>query len=166
MAKTKIEQLGLQSRVFEAMKKEGFSPYKLKEDLERDGHKISVPSIYAFIGKSKEAQKEVIRTDLRAASEYKKLTLDYSKALKDILNEVEEVKNTVKDEKDYTTYNQLIGRLMQGLELIAKLTGDISPTKDAKVDITVIYNQINEKIEKDIKEVDVFELKDDDFETM
>jgi hypothetical protein len=77
--------------------------------------------------------------------------MDYGKELKSILKEVEEVKNNAMVEKDYMTYNQLVGRIMQGIELIAKLTGDIKPK--GSIDINFIYNEINNNIENDMKTV-------------
>lgn len=150
--KLKIVELGLQQRVYEAMKSPTFSANSFCEELKKEGINISVPSILKFISKSKDAQTQFIKEDIKLANELKTLTTDYTKALKDILNEVEEVKNTVKNEKDYVTYNQLIGRLMQGIELIAKISGELNPN-NAKIDIKYVYNEINMNIEKDMKRV-------------
>ena len=147
--KTKVEELGLQRQIFEAMKQPSFSVEKLTRELNDSGISITSQSIRKFIRKSKIAQQEFISKDLQTAEVYKQLTLDYGKAMKDILTEVEEVKNMAKDQKDYTTYNQLIGRLMQGIELIAKLTGDIRPK--GSVDINIIYNEINTDVEKKMR---------------
>jgi hypothetical protein len=148
----KVVELGLQDRVYEEMKKSDFSAGKLATKLKEEGYAISQPSISKFIRNTKEAQKELIKKDLNMASEIKSLTTEYTRALKDILKEVEEVKNTAKDEKDYVTYNQLIGRLMQGIELIAKISGELNPNKNTKIDVKYIYNEINMKLEKDMKE--------------
>lgn len=147
----KVIELGVQDRVYDAMKQPTFSVEALTRDLNAEGIKITAQSIRKFIRKTKKAQQELISKDLRMAEEYKQLTLNYGQALKDILSEVEEVKNMAKDEKDYTTYNQLIGRLMQGIELIAKLTGDIKPK--GSVDITLIYQEINNDMDKRFKEL-------------
>ena len=77
--------------------------------------------------------------------------MDYSKALKEILTEVQEVKDEAKTEKDFTTYNQLVGRLMQGIELIAKLSGDLKPK--GSIDINIIYNEINTDVEKKMSDL-------------
>ena len=145
----KVVELGLEDSIYTAMKKPNFSVESLTRQLCAEGIQITAQSIRKFIRKTKEAQRELISKDMQAAEQFKQLTIDYGKALKDILTEVEEVKNTVKDEKDYTSYNQLVGRLMQGIELIAKLTGDIKPR--GAVDINIIYNEINSNIEKDMK---------------
>lgn len=147
----RVVELGLQTRVLEAMKEPGFSPNKLSATLQKENIDLSAHSIRKFIKNTKEAQRELISRDLHQANELVKITMDYNKALKDILKEVEEVKNEAKTEKDYVTYNQLVGRILQGIELIAKLTGDIKPK--GSVDIKIIYNEISRDIENDMKEV-------------
>jgi len=142
----KVIELGLDNRVFEEMKKEGFSAEGLSRTLKAEGKEISSHSIRKFIKKSKKAQQELIQKDLHAAELLKSQIMDYSYVLKSILEEVTEVKNEAKTEKDFTTYNQLVGRLMQGVELIAKLSGDLKPK--GSVDINIIYNEINTDIEK------------------
>ena len=145
----KVIELGLEDSVYTAMKKPNFSVEALTRQLRGEGINITAQSIRKFIRKTKLAQQELISKDIQVSEQFKQLTMDYSRALKDILTEVEEVKNSAKDEKDYTTYNQLIGRLMQGIELIAKLTGDMKPK--GAVDINIIYQEINNNIEKDMK---------------
>jgi len=147
----KVIELGLQDKVYNAMKKTGFSVDGLCKELNATGVQISSQSISKFIKQTKKAQQQLIKKDIKASQELIKLSMDYNKALKDILNEVEEVKNSAKDDKDYTTYNQLIGRLLQGIELFAKLTGDIKPK--GTTDIKIIYNEINNNIEQEMKDV-------------
>jgi hypothetical protein len=147
----KVIELGLQDRVYDAMRSDRFSVDALTRELNAEGVKITAQSIRKFIKKTKGAQRELIAKDIRAANELVKLTMDYQKALKDILAEVDEVKNTVREQKDYSAYNQLVGRLMQGIELIAKITGDIKPS--GHTDVKIIYNEINNNMEKTMKDV-------------
>jgi hypothetical protein len=147
----KVITLGLQDKVYDAMKKPGFSAEALAREFTADGVKITAQSIRKFIKKTKKAQQVIIQQDMKLSNELVKTAMDYNKALKDILNEVEEVKNEAKDDKDYTTYNQLIGRLLQGIELFAKLTGDMKPKGSG--DINIIYNQISEDVDKDMRDV-------------
>lgn len=149
----KVVELNLQDRVYEEMKKPKFSVEALTRDLNSEGIVITAQSIRKFIRKTKQAQRELISKDLQAANEIKSLTMDYSKALKDILKEVEEVKNTARVEKDMATYNQLVGRIMQGIELIAKLTGDIKPKGSTNIDINIIYKEISDDIETKMRRV-------------
>jgi hypothetical protein len=147
----KVIELGIQDKVYEAMMSPSFSVEALTRSLNSQGIIITAQSIRKFIRKTKDAQKELIKTDLNTAYEIKKLTMDYTKEIKDILTEVKEIKNTALTERDLATVNQMIGRLFQGIELIAKLTGDIKPS--GSVDINIVYNEINNAIEKDMKDV-------------
>lgn len=149
----KVVELGISDRVYDAMKQPKFSVEALTRKLKSEGIDITAQSIRKFIKKTKRAQQQLIANDMSAARELKKITMDYGNTLRGILTEVEEVKNEAKDSKDMTTYNQLIGRLMQGVELIAKLTGDLQPKGTTKVDINVIYNEITEDIESRMKNV-------------
>ena len=148
---SKIDSYNLQSRLFEAMKSPDFNPSTFATQLQKEGFDISHNSIRRYMNNTKEIQKQIISSDLQVAEQVKKITIDYTKALKSILDEVEEVKNTAKTEKDFVTYNQLVGRLMQGIELIAKLSGDMNPK--STIDINIVYKQINEDVEKNMKNV-------------
>ena len=145
----KVIELGLEDSVYTAMKKPNFSVESLTRQLRGEGINITSQSIRKFIRKTKDAQRELISRDIQTAEQFKQLTMDYGTKLKEILTEVEEIKNTAKDIKDLATVNQMIGRLFQGIELIAKLTGDIKPK--GAVDINIIYNEINSNIDKDMK---------------
>lgn len=141
----KVVELGIQDRVYQEMRKPIFTISSLQKQLDTEGIHITNQSISKFIRKTKEAQRELISKDLQAAQQLKEITMDYGKALKDILKEVTEVKKYAWEEKDLMAYNQLVARIYQGIELIAKLTGDIQPR--GKVDINFIYNQISADLE-------------------
>ena len=162
----KVVALGLEDRVYNEMKKPTFSIEKLSRQLSEEGTNITAQSLRKFIHKTKKAQQELIAKDLQTATQVKQLTLDYTHELHSILDEVKDVKNTAKNEKDMATYNQLIGRLMQGIELLAKLTGDIRPK--GTVDINILYQEINNEVQQDMKKLrkDMFSGKiiDVDFE--
>lgn len=147
----KVITLGLENRVFQEMAKPGFTAEGLSRKLEKEGIKISAQSIRKFIKKTKKAQQKLAMKDLQTAKQVKKLTLDYTKAIRGILDEVEEVKNEAKDTKDMITFNQMIDKLYKGIELIAKLTGDLKPNKTT--DVTIIYQQINDDIENEMKDL-------------
>jgi len=153
----KVIQLNLQDRVYNSMKKQDFSVEGLCREFNNEGLKITAQSIRKFIKKTKQAQQELIKKDVKLSNEIMKTAMDYNKALREILNEVKDVKNQAKDEKDFTTYNQLIGRLLQGIELFAKLTGDMKPK--GNVDINIIYNEINDNIENKMEKAkkDIFD---------
>jgi hypothetical protein len=165
----KVVEMGLQNKVYDAMKKPGFSVEGLARQLQNEGVDITPQSIRKFIKKSKDAQKEIIQQDMKMSSELSQLAMDYNKELKDILKEIQVVKNDAKDTKDYVTYNQMISRILQGIELLAKITGDMKPKANINYDIKVIYNEINNDIEKQMSElknekiIDVeYEIKEED----
>jgi len=142
----KVVELGLQTRVYQELMKPNPSVDALTRQLNSEGFNITAQSVRKFIAKTKDAQRHLIAKDFNVASDLKQLTIDYTKTIKDILDEVKEVKDTARTERDFATYNQLVGRLMQGIELMAKLSGDIRPK--GSVDINIIYNEINNDIEK------------------
>ena len=142
----KVTELGIEDRVFNEMKKPTFSVEGVTRMLNEEGVAITAQSIRKFIKKSKKAQQELISRDLQTAEIYKKTIIDYGKELKSIMDEVKDVKERARNENDLASYNQMVGRLMQGIELIAKLTGDIKPK--GSVDINLIYNEINMDMEK------------------
>lgn len=145
----KVITLGLQDEVIKAMAQPGFSAEALSRKFTAEGKKISAQSIRKFIKKNKEAQKALVRKDKETAREVKRITLDYTTTLREILDEVQEVKNEAKTTKDMITFNQMIDKIYKGIELIAKLTGELKPNKTT--DITVIYNQIDKDIENEMK---------------
>lgn len=147
----KVVELGLENEIYLAMKKPDFSVEAITRELNAKDIKITAQSIRKFINKTKEAQAKLVQKDIQVAEQVKALTLDYTHELKNILTEVQEVKNEAKDEKDLATYNQLIGRIFQGIELLAKLSGDLKPK--ASIDINIIYNEIQSNIEHKMRDV-------------
>jgi len=162
MSKTnimKIVKLGLENRIFDEMKQPSFTVESLTRKLNAEGVNITAQSVRKFISNTKQAQRELISKDLRTANELTKTIIDYSNFLKNIMDEVEEVKQEAKGTKDFATYNQMVDKLFKGVELIAKITGDIKPK--GSVDINIIYNEINSNIEKDMRDTrtDIFNPK-------
>ena len=155
----KVIELGLENRIFEEMKLPTFSVESVTRKLNNEGIQITAQSIRKFIRKSKDAQRELISKDLRTANELTKTIIDYGKFLKKIMDEVGEVAEETKGTKDYATYNQMVDKLFKGVELIAKITGDIKPK--GNIDINIIYNEINSNIEKDMRDKrnDIFSSK-------
>ena len=145
----KVIALGLDKRVLQEMMKPGFSAEGMSSQFKEENINISPQSIRKFIKKSKGAQQKFVMQELDMAKQLTKTYMDYGKVLKNILDEVKEVKDIAKDEKDMATYNQMVDKLYKGVELIAKLTGDIKPK--GSVDINIIYNEITADVEKMMK---------------
>jgi len=141
----KVTQLGLEKEVIKLLSKK-VSVAKMERIFKDKGIKITSQSIRKFIKDSKQKQTNLIKQDVGEMTEYKKMYLDYNKALNTILAEVEEVKNEVKEQKDYKTYNALVGRLLQGIELFSKIAGDLKVGGTG--DINIIFNEISKDVEK------------------
>jgi len=154
----KVVELGLQDKVYDALKN-NISVEKLTKTLNDDGVKITSQSIRKFIKKTKKAQSELIKTDLKEVQEYKKMQLDYNRTLKAGLMKLEEKLSQAEQIDDLASWNALYKSMLQTVDLFAKLAGDINPAGSTKVDINVIYNEIVEKMEKGKTKSDLFSEK-------
>ena len=143
----KVVELGLEERVYDEMRKTSFSVEAFCRQLKSEGIDISPQSVRKFIRKTKQTQQILAQQDLRVAREVKKLTMNYTNELQAILKEVQEVKETARADKDLGAYNQLVGRIFQGIELLAKLSGDLK-SGSGNVDINIVYNNIQSDIER------------------
>lgn len=109
---------------------------KVEKDIE-----ISAKSIGKWLTEFK--QKEVDKKSVALSDKYELLVINYEEEIKGILSEVKEMKDLAKEQKQLDIYVKLIGKLYQGLELLAKLMGDIKPS--GTVDINIIINEINKR---------------------
>jgi len=145
----KVVAMGIEKEVLDALKQPNFSAESLARKLSSQGKKISAQSIRKYVKKVKKAQQAIIQHDAETVKAVRQLTMDYTRTIKNILKEVEEVKNEAKTEKDMVTYNQMIDKLYKGIELMAKLAGDLKPNKTT--DITIIYKEIADNIENEMR---------------
>jgi len=83
--------------------------------------------------------------ELQLKNECTEIMINYKNEITNILDEVKIMKDQCKAEGDLKIYDKMIGRLFQGLELLAKLSGDIRGA--GSVDINIIINEINKKAE-------------------
>jgi len=155
---SKIAKFGLQDRLFNEIKKPGFSVAQLTTQFKKEGFDISELAIRRFIHKNKHVQNDLIKQTLHEAASFKELAIDYKRTIRDILEEVKDVKETCKLEKEYNAYSNLVGRLYQGLELLAKLSGELSKT--TKVDVKILYQEINNRMNDTAKTVSSKIFKD------
>jgi len=132
-----VDKFGVADEVLE-MHKDGVPATKISAMLELKGVKIAPVGINRWIKKQKINLKQT--TTLQNTEKFEMMVVDYKNEITSILDEVKEMKAIAKDEKDLDTYVKLIGKLFQGLELLAKLMGDIKPS--GAVDIKVIINEI------------------------
>lgn len=144
----KIKFLKLDKLIFDLAIKHNNVAAKVHRELAEMGITIEYSHIVHFIRKitGTKLQEKKFKMEVDRVSEYNKLSMDYSKELKSILDEVRQIKEKVIKESDYNAYNQLIGRLMQGIELLAKINGDIKlkPT----LDINILYEKVSNDVER------------------
>jgi len=83
--------------------------------------------------------------ELQLKNECTEIMINYKNEITNILDEVKEMKDKSKEDGDLKIYDKMIGRLFQGLELLAKLSGDIKGA--GSIDINIIIGEINKKAE-------------------
>lgn len=144
-----IEQKGLQDYVINLYTNGASTREISRKLLEEKNVKLSSVSVANWIKKSKLDIQKSIQRDVKTSSALTKLCTNYEKEIKDILDEVKQMKNQARDEKDIDNYQKLVGRLYQGLELLAKLMGDIKPS--GAIDVNVIINKLSEELAEENK---------------
>lgn len=142
-----VDKHGVADEVLK-MHKEGVPATKMSVILESKGIKISPVGINRWIKKQKVNLKQT--TDVKTREKLEMMVIDYKNEITNILDEVKELKDIAKNNKDLKIYDKLVGRLFQGLELLAKLMGDIKPS--GAVDIKVIINEITKAAFDDNKD--------------
>lgn len=160
-----IESLGLSDYVL-GLYKEGVSYTEIARRLKIDKNvEISNVSISKWISKQRKELQEETLNDIQKMNSFTKLCTNYEKEIKDILSEVKEMKDVARNEKDVDNYQKLVGRLYQGLELLAKLMGDLKPS--GNIDINLIINEVsNAKFDKNrLSKHQLFENKIIDVES-
>jgi hypothetical protein len=141
----KVIELGLEDKIIEALKQPSFSAEALARKLTAEGAPITAQSIRKYVKKTQRARQQLIANDMNAAKELKQLAMDYNKEIRGILDEVQEVKASAREQGDFASYSQLVGRLMQGIKLIAELTGELNTKKE--IDVNIIYHGVSEELE-------------------
>jgi len=105
--------------------------------------KISSASVGKWIRRQKNVGKQNTITAIANKQKFEVMVMDYQSEITAILDEVKEMKDIAKNEKKLDTYAKLVDRLYKGIELIAKLMGDIKTGNS--VDINFIINEINKE---------------------
>ena len=141
LTKSAIEMSGVEDKVLKWFE-QGINYTDMSKMLKQEGIDISNYAIGRWFKKRK--QKTAKAFEMETAKKFEVMILDYRKEITTILDEVKEMKNIAKDAKNLDMYSKLVGRLYQGLELLAKLMGDIKPTNH--IDINILINEINKKM--------------------
>lgn len=116
--------------------------------LVEKGVKIAPVGINRWLTKNK--QNSMNDIEVSNKGKFDLMVINYKSEITDILDEVKEMKTRAKEKGDLKIADKMIGRLFQGLELLAKLMGDIKPS--GSVDINIIIKEINQNIFKDNKQ--------------
>lgn len=156
---SKVVKLGLQNRV-ESLLKEGKNMSAIETLLKAEGFNVSYTALKLYVDKTKAMSRILTQQNRDVANRFKGMCMDYEKAIKDLLEEVNTVKDEARTNKDYSAYSSLVDKLYKGMELLAKLAGDLQPNK---IDVKIMYNEIinratenSEKIKESIfKTIDV-----------
>jgi len=137
-SKFAVDKMGVADDVL-MMHKDGLSPSQISDALTKKGVKISKQGVSGWI----ESQKETFNKQLDAETykKYANIVVSYKSEIMSVLDEVKMLKGKAIEEKQLNTYVKLVGRLYEGIELLAKLMGDIRP--QGTVDVNVIIKEIN-----------------------
>lgn len=133
-----VEKHGVEEDVLK-MYKEHIPATTISKILKEKGITITADGINRWLGKLRKA--DTHSTQIQSAEKFEAVVLDYNNEIISILEEVKEMKEIAKADKNLRDYGVLIGKLYQGMELLAKLMGDIKPK--GSVDINIIINELN-----------------------
>lgn len=120
---------------------------QISKKLALKGIKIPAFSINRFLAKYR--YKDFKKSDIVNTEKFGLITMDYKTEITSILEEVKQMKVYAKSQSDLLIYDKMIGRLYQGIELLAKLMGDIKTNNT--VDLTILINDLNRKAFNDNK---------------
>ena len=115
---------------------------QISDRLKAKGIDIKPLAINRWIAEQKKAA--VTKSKDESLKKFEVIALNYKNEITSILEEVKELKKFAKDEKKLDLYVKLVSKLFQGIELLAKLMGDIKPSNS--VDINIIINEMNKKV--------------------
>lgn len=138
--KFEIEKQGLEKFVMEKYKEN--VPATKISSLIKSEHDIYITPLAINRWLKKVKERDMGNIAKNNAKELQDVAVDYKREIYDILEEVKEMKKYAKDEKHLDGYVKLVGKLYQGLELLAKILGDMQ--QGQSVDINVIINRITE----------------------
>jgi hypothetical protein len=135
-----VDKFGVQDEVLR-LYKEGVSSNKISKILSEKGIHIAHNGINRWLAEQRTKANTEIQT--QNAEKFAVMVVDYQDEVKGILDEVKEMKALAKSDSDLKAYDRMVGRLFQGIELLAKLKGDIK--HQSTLDINVLINDISKR---------------------
>jgi len=130
--------------------KSGMNYCQISDALAQKGVKIGNASIGIWIKKNLENYGK--QSGIQEFKKIETMIMDYEQEIGNILTEVKDIKARIVsegDKKDLEIYVKLVSKLYQGIELLAKLRGDVKP--NGSTDIKIIVNEINKSTYVDNK---------------
>jgi hypothetical protein len=143
-----VDKLGVADQVLE-MYKADIPVKKIHEALAIKGIDISAKGITRWLNNLRDPTNTTVAPESKA--KYEVMVIDYKKEICGILDEVKEVRLDAKAEKDYKIYDKMIGRLYQGIELLAKISGAMN--KHDTVDVNIVIDKITDRVFDENKDV-------------
>ena len=144
--KSDIEKEGVEDEVLKLYKK-NLPSTEISKQLEKKGINITARAINRWLEKQRAL--DIKNTQLESRKKFEMITTDYHTEITKILDEIKSIKEVAIQEQKLDIYVKLVSKLFQGLELLAKLMGDIKP--NGSVDINIIINEINKQTSKSNK---------------
>lgn len=144
-----VEKHGVEDYVLDLYKK-NVSAAKISAMLKAE-KKIEITSVGINRWLKEQRQADTQTTELQSKEKFDLVAMDYKNEIQTILDEVKLVRTQALQERKLDTYVKLVGKLYEGLELIAKLTGDIKQNDAPKIDINVIIKELNYRAFSDNK---------------
>ena len=135
-----VEKFGVEDKVLK-MYKDRVPATKISKVLKAEGINIAHVGINRWLKAVK--KKELEKNEIAITKKFEGMVMDYQSEITNILDEVKEMKTIAKEEKQVKDYANLVSKLFQGIELLAKLMGDIKPK--GSTDIKIVINEINKQ---------------------
>ena len=145
---TLVEQMDMEDEVLKLFK-DGKSSNEISDMMKSKGKNLSPYAIKSFLKSARQEFKE--NKSLETAKKVEDMVTNYREELNSILEEVKGMKDLARESGNMNAYDRMIGRLYQGLDLLAKLTGDYKETKT--VDINIVIDEINRRTFMENKEI-------------
>lgn len=136
-----IDKFNLGNEVLK-MIEDGFTYSHISSILKEKGYKVSYNAIGRWIRSNRKNVMSRQSKEVANLKNFEVLCVNYQQEITSILDEVKQVKEVARDAGKLDAYVKLVGKLYQGLELLAKLMGDIKP--NGSVDINLVINEINQ----------------------
>jgi len=126
---SKIVELNLTDEI-EDLRAKGYGYIAISKELQGKGHNISFMAVARYIKGSNEVAKNVIGKRANLQEKLTERKLNIQDELYKLKDEVNQVKQEALENRDFDLVLKAMDRLQKQFELIAKLTGELQPSKN------------------------------------